>query len=534
MDQPGGWSDPSDSVDEMQLGSGNSTTRLGVSSQTKLLLEVLMVLMCLGAVTGNILVIVIVAATKTFHSLTSVLVINLAISDLLVGIGVMPFVAVSLMNDAWVNCTDLCVYVGYTSSVYCTASVLTLAAIALDRYQAIIYCLRYSSRCTLWRTGAAVLWIWLQAVVTSCPPLLGWGRVDYVGPMYSCAVNWASSPSYTTFMAALSFLLPAGVILFCYVRIVRVARGHARKIHNLEDHLKRSRGLPTGLRTPDPNLPPHPCQDTPTSARLVYYLSRRFVAEAQIDRNHPGSVLPEQTCDMGGIVLHPSGPPQQHHGMIRLLMVICAFFLCWTPYVSVTLVQAAETALSRPSSVVPPTAVTFSYWLVLLNSDINPLLYALLSRRFQGALRSLRRKLRSRMGKALRGGAEWEGEGENGDHDPCTITASHHLPQTSPNNASSERTAYCSTIFSLEPDFPEGYKERMSSVFLPGSASSATSSCPLWQERGGECPYREVDRLQVPSKPQEGDRLPSSAVTKERQATFFYGQITVKVEHDVA
>ena len=54
---------------------------------------------------GNILVILIVAATKTFHSVTSVLVINLAISDLLVGIGVMPFVAVSVMNDAWVNCT---------------------------------------------------------------------------------------------------------------------------------------------------------------------------------------------------------------------------------------------------------------------------------------------------------------------------------------------------------------------------------------------------------------------------------------------
>lgn len=54
---------------------------------------------------GNILVIVIVAATKTFHSVTSVLIMNLAISDLLVGIGVMPFVALSIMNHGWVDLT---------------------------------------------------------------------------------------------------------------------------------------------------------------------------------------------------------------------------------------------------------------------------------------------------------------------------------------------------------------------------------------------------------------------------------------------
>lgn len=53
---------------------------------------------------GNILVIVIVAATKAFHSVTSVLIINLAVSDLLVGAGVMPFVAMSVMNHGWVDC----------------------------------------------------------------------------------------------------------------------------------------------------------------------------------------------------------------------------------------------------------------------------------------------------------------------------------------------------------------------------------------------------------------------------------------------
>lgn len=64
----------------------------------------LCVLLCYFCI-GNILVIVIVAATKTFHSVTSVLIMNLAVSDLLVGVGVMPFVALSVMNRGWVDCT---------------------------------------------------------------------------------------------------------------------------------------------------------------------------------------------------------------------------------------------------------------------------------------------------------------------------------------------------------------------------------------------------------------------------------------------
>ncbi|CAM4725685.1 unnamed protein product [Leuciscus chuanchicus] len=234
----GEWFDSDESEFQMRTALRNSTV---LSPRARLVLETLMVLMSLAAVTGNFLVIVIVAATKTFHTVTSVLIINLAISDFLVGIGVMPFVAVSIMNNGWVIYNDLCLYVGYTSSVYCTASVLTLAAIALDRYFSIVDCLRYGSRCTIWRTGSVVIWIWLQAMLTSCPPLLGWSNISFVAPMYSCAVNWAKSPSYTVIMASLSFLLPAIVIMFCYVKIVRVARYHARRIHSLEEHLQRNR-----------------------------------------------------------------------------------------------------------------------------------------------------------------------------------------------------------------------------------------------------------------------------------------------------
>ncbi|KAG7268341.1 hypothetical protein CRUP_013278 [Coryphaenoides rupestris] len=522
------------------------------ASRTTLVLEVIIVLM------SNILVIVIVAATKTFHSVASVLIINLAISDLLVGIGVMPFVAVSIINHSWVNSSDLCLYVGYTSSVYCTASVLTLAAIALDRYFSIMDCLRYSARCTLCRICAVVLWIWLQALATSCPPLLGWSAVGYMAPMFSCAVNWADSPSYTSVMVALSFLLPAGVILFCYVNIVRVARGHARRIHTLEDTCS---DVAIGAPLPPPPPPrPHPLLSSSSTqhhhqrhqhapSMLVYHLSGNFVTDVRGGAGEPGTsspparpAPPSSRRLLSRLVQTPTQQQQQHalplpqqnqhhqHGVVRLFL-------------------ATEKALRGKSSLVPPTAVTFSYWLVLLNSDINPLLYALLSKRFQGALHNLRQKLRARLGGAVGRGGEARAEAEDRCCDPCssssTTTTTHHdhhhqhtLAEGLPVRKLTSR--YCSSVFTVNADFKHHQAQQQREVFLPGIASttststSSTSSSSLWQQESAAGGERKVGNcLQVPSRTQEGSRLPFSAVTAETRATFFYGQITVTVEHDV-
>lgn len=432
---------------------------------------------------------------------------------------------------------------GYTSSVYCTASVLTLAAIALDRYHSIMDCLRYNSRCTLWRTCSVVLWIWLQALTTSCPPLLGWSSVSYVAPMFSCAVNWDSSPSYTAFMAALSFLLPAAVILFCYVNIVKVARGHARRIHNLEDYLQRSRQASTAsseLPSERDSTVEH-CGNHHGPSRLVYHLSGQFVSEVRgdgssLDPALSGSGAPQASSNptprsFFSFLAHgASTDPQQnssqqqqhnHHGIVRLFLVILAFFLCWTPYVGVALVQATETILSGKSSLVSPTAITFSYWLVLLNSDINPVLYALLSKRFQGALQNLRQKIRARLERVVGRAGEGRTDRDEGrSSDIGTQTSTHPDRCSIAESSGHDESKYCSSIFTVNTSFKHHAKEHVCGVFLPGSSSSSSSSC-------------RVDCLQVPSHTQEGSRLPFSAATKERQATFFYGQITVRVEHDV-
>lgn len=192
------------------------------------------------------------------------------------------------------------------------------------------------------------------------------------------------------------------------------------------------------------------------------------------------------------------------------------------------LVQATETAISGQSSLVPPSAVTFSYWLVLLNSDINPILYALLSKRFQGALQGLRQKIRARLGSAVGRGWEVRAEGDDGrSSDPCTLTTTHPRPPSSSETSTGDDAKYSPSIFTVSTDFKRHSEDLCKACHHENTSPSSS----VWQDAAGG--DRRVDSLHVPSRPQEGSRLPFSALTKERQATFFYGQITVRVEHDV-
>lgn len=416
----------------------------------------------------------------------------------------------------------LCLYVGYTSSVYCTASALTLAAIALDRYHSIVDCLRYGSRCTPRRACAAVLWIWLQALATSCPPLLGWGSIGYAVPLYSCAVDWAGSPGYAAFVAALSYLVPALIILFCYVNIMKVARSHARRIHTLEDSVHRRRSLNSSSPC---CCPSHQYSQSPRRpSALVYHVSGHLASKegcggpATADSARPNVSASRRLLSF--LAQPPSQNSQQHpnnHGVVRLFLVILTFFLCWTPYVGVALIQATETAASGHSGLVPPSVVTVSHWLVLLNSDINPLLYALLSKRFQGALQGLWQKIRACLGNIKRG-AKVRAQGEDGkSSDPCTLTTTDPRPSSSSEGSGGDDNKVSSSVFIVGAECKRNPEEDLCTPRTIKNASRPAS----------------MDYLQVPSWPHEGRRLPCSALTEEHQATFFLGPIRVRVEHDV-
>ncbi|GIX75161.1 tyramine receptor 1 [Caerostris extrusa] len=101
-------------------------------------------------------------------------IVSLAVADITVAILVMPLnVAYTLMSQwkfglpickMWLTCDVLC----------CTASILHLSAIALDRYWAIHDPINYASKRTLKRVLIMIAAVWVVSMIISAPPLIGW------------------------------------------------------------------------------------------------------------------------------------------------------------------------------------------------------------------------------------------------------------------------------------------------------------------------------------------------------------------------
>ena len=117
----------------------------------------------------------------------------------------------------------------------CTASILTLLAVSVDRYLAISLPLGYHRRVTPCRVALALAAIWTSSLTVSFLPIhLGWNTVDYsvqhadwgVGTAQQggryCHYEWNNK--YVLLNAFGTFYLPLGLMCGMYLLIFRVAR----------------------------------------------------------------------------------------------------------------------------------------------------------------------------------------------------------------------------------------------------------------------------------------------------------------------
>ncbi|XP_035683017.1 5-hydroxytryptamine receptor 1D-like [Branchiostoma floridae] len=327
---------------------------------------------------ANLTVILVIAFTRRLHTVTSAFLVNLAASDLMVGVGVMPVVTSNVVNDGWAYGQPVCKVVGFVTLLSCISSVLTLAAIALDRYNAIINCLKYHTDATSKKTARNLLWIWLQALACSAPPLLGWGGYAYSKSRFACSADWTRTMSYTLFVAVTCFLLPAIVVIVCYARIVKVARDHARRITDVRENLNANNSS----------------QEDFTTVRYIIPAVSIIGDLPSFCTFNPAVPAEPDSISLASNDRHPA--PSQARAAYRLFVLIFVYFCCWTPYVVVHLNELFHKhegpSWSHPT---PPWVFTMATWLALSNSMVNPLIYAFRSRKFRNSLRRLWRKLRN-------------------------------------------------------------------------------------------------------------------------------------------
>ena len=89
--------------------------------------------MILCCIIGNCFVIAAVVLERSLHNVANYLILSLAVADLMVAVLVMPLSVVSEISQVWFLHSEVCdMWISF-DVLCCTASILHLVAIAMDR-----------------------------------------------------------------------------------------------------------------------------------------------------------------------------------------------------------------------------------------------------------------------------------------------------------------------------------------------------------------------------------------------------------------
>ncbi|TRY79130.1 hypothetical protein TCAL_11948 [Tigriopus californicus] len=177
---------------------------------------------------GNVFVIAAIILERNLQNVANYLILSLAVADLLVAVLVMPLGAVYEISKEWTFGTQLCDIWTMSDVLCCTASILHLLAIAVDRYWAVTQVHYIHSR-TIRTVSGMIAAIWFTSVFVSLAPMFGWKDNNFetrVNVEKTCMVS--QDVSYQVFATMATFYVPLVVILLLYWRIFLTARNRLR------------------------------------------------------------------------------------------------------------------------------------------------------------------------------------------------------------------------------------------------------------------------------------------------------------------
>ncbi|KOC66555.1 5-hydroxytryptamine receptor [Habropoda laboriosa] len=383
--------------------AGNSSTDGLVFTDASIILRALVLgLLILVTIVGNLFVIAAILHERNLQSVANYLIVSLAVADLMVACLVMPFGAVYEINSRWPLGPELCDMWTSSDVLCCTASILHLVAIAVDRYWAVTD-LNYIQARNPRRIGMLIVTVWVVSLGISLAPQLGWKDPDYLERIDEGTCLVSQDPAYQIFATCATFYLPLLVILFLYWRIFQAARKRIRK---------------------RPGTIVQPPRERRGILRLVTRRPREESTAFTITRSTPdhSSISPEKSSSYNGAnatqsttvtpsavstttttttttVTNPSSShstssskrtretiesKRERKAAKTLAIITGAFVACWLPFFLVALLRATCEVCQPPELI-----ASVFLWLGYFNSTLNPVIYTVFSPEFRQAFKRM-------------------------------------------------------------------------------------------------------------------------------------------------
>ncbi|KAM4809293.1 alpha-1D adrenergic receptor [Rhinophrynus dorsalis] len=338
----------------------NGTSMAVTLNLQALSVGVFLAVFILFAIVGNILVILSVACNRQLQTVTNYFIVNLAIADLLLSTTVLPFSATLEVLGFWTFGRIFCDIWAAVDVLCCTASIMSLCIISVDRYVGVKYSLKYPTIMTEKKAVIILILLWVSSMVISIGPLLGWKEPP---PLDDSQCNITEEPGYALFSSLFSFYLPLLVILIMYFRVYIVAR---RTTKSLEAGVKKERNK---------------------SMEVVLRIHCRSVLEESTSSSRNKGHTFRSSLSVRLLKFS-----REKKAAKTLAIVVGVFILCWLPFFVVLPIGSVFPSLKPPESI-----FKVIFWLGYFNSCVNPIIYPCSSKEFKRAfIRLLRCQCRRR------------------------------------------------------------------------------------------------------------------------------------------
>lgn len=302
-----------------------------------ILYTIFQVIILLGTLFGNGLVVLSVYVFARLRRVSNMFIVSLAVSDLLVALASLPLrIDQTVHNMNWCLSTTTCVFWVSTDGIWSAASICNLVIISIDRFLAITKPFAYQEKMTKKVCLSLITFVWVYAVTWGLLSLAHWDQGEepawtgvFPGGERYCRKN---DRNYYTATFAFAIFIPLVIIIITYASIFNVALRQAKI-----------------LASQDPNRRGH----------------RRTVRELKATKT--------------------------------IAIVIGAFVVCWLPaFVIITIsLWCAPNDCFAGFQKYPKFSyairIPFVFVLPILNSSVNPIIYAVYNKEFQDAFRKMLR-----------------------------------------------------------------------------------------------------------------------------------------------
>ncbi|XP_059369439.1 trace amine-associated receptor 13c-like [Carassius carassius] len=221
-------------VNQSDVCQEDSCPERSVSLSVYVILYVAAAAVSLLTVCGNLLVIISVSHFKQLHTPANILILSLAVSDLLVGVFVMPLYLSCLIESCWTSGPVMCSILKFVDFQATSVSVHTVALIAVDRFLALSSPFFYSEKISPTLICIVTLFNWLFSLFYNIIILFVNGNFTDVMCPGVCVSSVDGVSSLIDLLIV--FLMPCTLIIILYTHVFIIAKRHVTAIRALQVH----------------------------------------------------------------------------------------------------------------------------------------------------------------------------------------------------------------------------------------------------------------------------------------------------------